>query len=128
MLAGDICYERDLAARVADWLAGLARRGATVLIGDPGRSYLPRERLEALATYEVRVTRGAGGHGDQEDERLALQAVSLMFAVIPAAEPGSGPKSLALQHARACLHHCEERSDDAIQKGSHVWIASLRSQ
>ena len=28
-----------------------------MLIGDPGRSYLPRERLEALATYEVPVTR-----------------------------------------------------------------------
>jgi predicted nicotinamide N-methyase len=57
VLAGDICYERDLAARVIEWLAALAGRGATVLIGDPGRSYLPRDRLEALATYEVPVTR-----------------------------------------------------------------------
>lgn len=36
VLAGDICYERDLAARVVDWLFGLSSRGATVLIGDPG--------------------------------------------------------------------------------------------
>ena len=57
VLAGDICYERDLARRVVDWLAGLSRRGATVLIGDPGRSYLPVSRLEAVATYEVPVTR-----------------------------------------------------------------------
>jgi predicted nicotinamide N-methyase len=57
VLAGDICYERDLAARVVVWLEALARRGARVLVGDPGRSYLPRERLEALATYEVPVTR-----------------------------------------------------------------------
>ncbi|MCO4055825.1 MAG: methyltransferase [Bosea sp.] len=57
VLAGDICYERDLAGRVADWLASLARRGARVLIGDPGRSYLPRERLTLIATYEVPVTR-----------------------------------------------------------------------
>lgn len=57
VLAGDICYERALAARVTDWLAGLARRGADVLIGDPGRSYLPRERLDLVATYEVPVTR-----------------------------------------------------------------------
>jgi predicted nicotinamide N-methyase len=28
-----------------------------VLIGDPGRSYLPKARLEAVATYEVPVTR-----------------------------------------------------------------------
>ncbi|WP_134500084.1 class I SAM-dependent methyltransferase [Microvirga pakistanensis] len=57
ILAGDICYERDLAARVTEWLFGLSRRGATVLIGDPGRSYLPGERLDRLATYEVPVTR-----------------------------------------------------------------------
>ena len=57
VLAGDICYERDLAGRVSDWLESLAGRGATVLIGDPGRSYLPTERLEPLATYEVPVTR-----------------------------------------------------------------------
>ena len=57
VLAGDICYERDLAARVAEWLMGLSRRGATVLIGDPGRSYLPRDRLENLALYQVPVTR-----------------------------------------------------------------------
>jgi predicted nicotinamide N-methyase len=57
VLAGDICYERDLAIRVADWLFALNRRGATVLIGDPGRSYLPKERLENLAMYRVPVTR-----------------------------------------------------------------------
>jgi predicted nicotinamide N-methyase len=57
VLAGDICYERDLATRVTDWLQALSRRGATVLIGDPGRSYLPKERLEDLAVYQVPVTR-----------------------------------------------------------------------
>jgi predicted nicotinamide N-methyase len=57
VLAGDICYERDTAARVTLWLEQLAARGATVLIGDPGRSYLPHGRLEALATYAVPVTR-----------------------------------------------------------------------
>ena len=57
VLAGDICYERDLAGRVVEWLYALNRRGATVLVGDPGRHYLPKERLEALATYQVPVTR-----------------------------------------------------------------------
>jgi predicted nicotinamide N-methyase len=57
VLAGDICYERDLADRVIEWLSGLSRRGATVLIGDPGRSYLPKDRLETIAAYEVPVTR-----------------------------------------------------------------------
>jgi predicted nicotinamide N-methyase len=57
VLAGDICYDRDLAALVTGWLADLEGRGATVLIGDPGRSYLPFDRLEALATYAVPVAR-----------------------------------------------------------------------
>lgn len=57
VLAGDICYERELAGRVIDWLEALSRRGAQVLIGDPGRSYLPKQRLVECATYQVPVTR-----------------------------------------------------------------------
>ena len=57
VLAADIFYERDLAARVGDWLGDLAARGTRVLVGDPGRSYLPRARLEQLASYRVPVTR-----------------------------------------------------------------------
>ncbi|AWN40886.1 class I SAM-dependent methyltransferase [Methylobacterium durans] len=57
VLAADIFYERDLAARVGDWLSELEAGGAAVLIGDPGRSYLPRDRLDVVATYEVPVTR-----------------------------------------------------------------------
>ncbi|MFM9975384.1 MAG: class I SAM-dependent methyltransferase [Beijerinckiaceae bacterium] len=57
VLAGDICYQKDIAERVTDWLLKLSRRGATVLIGDPLRSYLPRERLMVIATYQVPTTR-----------------------------------------------------------------------
>ena len=57
ILAGDICYERDLAQAVTDWLFALQNRGATVLVGDPGRSYLPTARLDRLAEYQVPVTR-----------------------------------------------------------------------
>lgn len=57
VLAGDVSYERDMAAAATDWLEGLARRGAAVLIGDPGRSYLARDRLEIVATYQVPVLR-----------------------------------------------------------------------
>lgn len=57
VLAGDVSYERDMAERVTDWLEGLALRGACVLIGDPGRTYLARDRLEAIAEYQVPVTR-----------------------------------------------------------------------
>ncbi len=55
--AGEVFYERDMASRIADWLAALVAGGATALVGDPGRSYLPQDRLERLARYEVPVTR-----------------------------------------------------------------------
>ena len=55
--AGDICYEWPLADRVRAWLEAAHGRGTRVLIGDPGRAYLPREGLEQLATYEVVTTR-----------------------------------------------------------------------
>jgi predicted nicotinamide N-methyase len=42
---------------VTRWLTGLQAKGTAVLIGDPGRTYLPRDRLECLATYTVPVSR-----------------------------------------------------------------------
>src|SRR6185437_4475036 len=57
LLAGDICYEKPLAERVMAWLGAARAQGATVLIGDPGRSYFPREGLEKLAEYQVQTTR-----------------------------------------------------------------------
>lgn len=57
VFAGDVFYEKDMADRVFGWLEDLRRRGALVLIGDPGRSYLPKDRLRQCATYAVPVTR-----------------------------------------------------------------------
>lgn len=57
ILAGDVFYDRDLARRIVPWFEALAKRGATVLAGDPGRAYLPRERITRLAEYQVPVTR-----------------------------------------------------------------------
>ena len=57
VLAGDVSYERDMAEAVTGWLEKLARRGALVLIGDPGRAYLAHEKLESLAVYRIPVTR-----------------------------------------------------------------------
>jgi predicted nicotinamide N-methyase len=57
VLAGDVSYQRDMAESATRWLAALARRGATVLIGDPWRSYLARDLLEPTATYDVPVSR-----------------------------------------------------------------------
>lgn len=53
VLAGDLFYERALAERVVPFLERARRRGADVLVGDPGRAYLPAGRFEAVATVEV---------------------------------------------------------------------------
>jgi predicted nicotinamide N-methyase len=56
VLAGDTWYEASLAERVLPWLSRAADAGLEVLIGDPGRRYLPREQLVELAAYDVRTT------------------------------------------------------------------------
>lgn len=57
VLAGDVFYDKGFSDRLTPWFSALAARGAEILIGDPGRSYLPKQRLEALAVYQVPVTR-----------------------------------------------------------------------
>jgi predicted nicotinamide N-methyase len=56
VLAGDCWYEAGLAARVLPWLRRARDRGLDVLVGDPGRRYLPTDDLIELASYEVRTT------------------------------------------------------------------------
>lgn len=56
VLAGDCWYDAALAARVLLWLRRAHDRGIHVLIGDPGRRYLPAKDLVELASYEVRTT------------------------------------------------------------------------
>lgn len=53
VLAGDVCYERPMSNRITPWLRALAARGAKVLMGDPGRSYLPEHGVEEVARYDV---------------------------------------------------------------------------
>jgi predicted nicotinamide N-methyase len=57
ILVGDLFYERDTATRALGFLDRHKGTGARVLIGDPGRTYLPKERLTRLAEYSVPVTR-----------------------------------------------------------------------
>lgn len=57
ILAGDVFYDKDFADALIPWFQGLVAKGRTVLVGDPGRSYCPKDRMQALATYEVPVTR-----------------------------------------------------------------------
>ncbi len=45
VVAGDVCYERPKTEYIWPWLKQLAAAGATVLMADPGRAYLPRHCL-----------------------------------------------------------------------------------
>jgi predicted nicotinamide N-methyase len=55
--AGDVCYEQPMAGRVTAWLRALTRSGSLVLLGDPGRAYLPAEGLRERARYLVPTSR-----------------------------------------------------------------------
>jgi predicted nicotinamide N-methyase len=57
VLAGDVFYDKAFAGRLLPWFTNLRARGAEVLVGDPGRAYLPRAGLQSLAVYQVPVTR-----------------------------------------------------------------------
>ncbi|HEX3066668.1 MAG TPA: 50S ribosomal protein L11 methyltransferase [Dongiaceae bacterium] len=53
ILAGDVCYERPMAERAGRWFARLAASGKRVLMGDPGRNYLPAAGLSEVARYQI---------------------------------------------------------------------------
>ncbi len=69
ILVGDLFYEKDLAARVHAWLRQAREQGALALIGDPGRSYLPKSALTHVIDYNVPVTR------ELEDSEIKRTAV-----------------------------------------------------
>jgi predicted nicotinamide N-methyase len=54
--AADTWYEGPLAERVLPWLRAAAAAGTRVLLGDPGRKYLPASGFTELARYDVRTT------------------------------------------------------------------------
>jgi predicted nicotinamide N-methyase len=55
ILAGDVFYSREMANRVLPFLRRAAGRGALVLVGDPGRAYLPTDAMIKQASYDVPV-------------------------------------------------------------------------
>ncbi len=69
VLVGDLFYERTLADRVTAYIDAAAAKGALILIGDPGRSYFPKDRFAKVAEYRVAVTR------ELEDAEIKLTAV-----------------------------------------------------
>ncbi len=69
VLVGDLFYERPLAEQVMAFVRRKAAQGSTVLVGDPRRSYFPADVFEAVAHYEVPVTR------ELEDAEIKRAAV-----------------------------------------------------
>lgn len=55
ILAGDVFYSREMANRVLPFLHRAASRGALVLVGDPGRAYLPVTAMIRHISYDVPV-------------------------------------------------------------------------
>jgi predicted nicotinamide N-methyase len=69
VLVGDLFYERPLAERALAFVAAARELRADVLVGDPQRSYFPKERFSRIAEYGVPVTR------DLEDMEIKHTAV-----------------------------------------------------
>jgi predicted nicotinamide N-methyase len=82
ILAGDVCYEETMADRMVAWLRIAADQGIHVLIGDPGRTYLPAG-LERLAAYRVRTSLELENSETKE---------SAVYTLLPEASHGA-PKS-----------------------------------
>ena len=57
VLAGDVFYDRAMAGLMLPFLERARQAGALVLVGDPGRAYLPRDRFTQVTTYDVPVER-----------------------------------------------------------------------
>jgi predicted nicotinamide N-methyase len=70
ILVGDLFYERPLAERLLNWLRPA---NIPVFLGDPGRTYFPKEGLERVAVYSVATTR------DLEDREIRETGVYVLF-------------------------------------------------
>jgi predicted nicotinamide N-methyase len=66
VIAGDVCYEREMSGRALAWLRGHARLGRVVLLGDPGRNYFSAQGLEELARYEIPTSLQLENRGTRE--------------------------------------------------------------
>ena len=81
VLAGDVCYDRVMTERVLPFLDRARRAGADVLLGDPGRPYLPVERLTEVAVHDVPETEGDG-----------VRRTTVWRVVAPGTRQGSRPE------------------------------------
>ena len=74
ILAGDCWYEAELAERLLPWLQRASARGIDIVVGDPGRRYLPADALVELARYDVQTTTELEDLDQKEARVYALRA------------------------------------------------------
>ena len=79
----------SLAGRVIGFLDRCAANGATVLIGDPGRAYLPQARLRRIAEYRTPDV------GEVEDATMKTSGVFVLATPVTkaAVRPEAGAAS-----------------------------------
>jgi predicted nicotinamide N-methyase len=77
VIAGDVCYEREMSVRALAWLRSHARRGRLVLLGDPGRNYFSAQGLLECARYEIPTSLQLENRGMRE---------TVVWQVLPIAE------------------------------------------
>lgn len=61
VLAGDVFYDAAMSERVQPWLLAAHAAGSLVLVGDPGRHYLPRALMAEVGEYDIPTTRELEG-------------------------------------------------------------------
>ncbi|MDX8526013.1 methyltransferase [Mesorhizobium sp. MSK_1335] len=74
VLAGDVFYAQDVGQRMIPFLDRCLAAGIDVLVGDPGRAWLPRTRLCLLGEYQVPDVGGNGGSEPKPSAVLAFVA------------------------------------------------------
>jgi predicted nicotinamide N-methyase len=79
VIAGDVCYEKEMSVRALAWLRGHANAGRLVLLGDPGRNYFSAQGLEELARYEIPTSLQLENRGMRE---------TVVWRVLPQAGAG----------------------------------------
>jgi predicted nicotinamide N-methyase len=96
VLAGDVWYSQPLAGRVLRFLERATARGALVLTGDIGRTFLPRDRFRLLDARDVPVM------ADLEDASVK-RAMVLTPAWVPNCPSGNSPGGNSPGPQRAML-------------------------
>jgi len=77
ILVADAFYERRLAERVTGYLIRNHTNGVGFLVGDLGRTYLPRARLAAVTTYDIS---GLSAVEDRDVKQTTIWTARTIFA------------------------------------------------